>query len=103
MLHRVQQNLMGEERAALDQLVDTGNVHLDKASGADIEMPNFAVAHLPLGQADERAVGADQRVRIVLPQPIEVGLRAIRTALFSGFGLCPQPSMMVRTKGRDVP
>ena len=74
MLHRLQQNLMGEERAALDQLVDTGNVHLDNASGADIEMPDFAAAHLPLGQADERAVGADQRVRIVLPQPIEVGL-----------------------------
>jgi hypothetical protein len=33
--------------------VDAGHVHADDAAGAEVEMADFAVAHLSVGQADE--------------------------------------------------
>ena len=60
-----QQFFVGEERAVLDRRVDAGQILIDDAPCADIHMPNFGVAHLPVRQADVAAFGMHQRVRAV--------------------------------------
>ena len=45
-----------------DHEVDPHHVHQEDAARADIEVADFAVAHLPFRQADGRAGGLDQRV-----------------------------------------
>ena len=54
VLHGIEQNGMREEFAVLDHQFDARDVHVHDAPGADVEMADFAVAHLPVGQADER-------------------------------------------------
>ena len=77
---------MGEEFAVLDHQVDAGDVHVNDAAGADVEMPNFAVAHLPFGQADRRPAGLNQRVGIFAQQAVVVGLARERDGVGFGFG-----------------
>ena len=49
MLHRVEQHRMREEIAILDHQVNARDVHVHDAPGADIQMPDFTVAHLSFG------------------------------------------------------
>ena len=49
-----------EQLAACDHVVDADDIHLDDAAGADVEMAHFAIAHLTVGQPDERSVGANR-------------------------------------------
>ena len=86
MLHRRKQHRMRQEFAGLDQQVDTHNVHENNPAGADVEMSNFAVAHLPFGQADKRPAGVNQRVGILTQQPIISGLAGERDGVGLGFG-----------------
>ena len=72
--HGGQQDRVAEEVARFDHQVDAHHVHQQHAAGADIEMAHFAVAHLPLRQADGRAGGVDQRVRKLAQQPVIGGL-----------------------------
>src|SRR5581483_1332114 len=51
LLHRVEQHRVAEELAALDHHVNASNVHVHDASGADVQVTNFAVADLAFGQA----------------------------------------------------
>ena len=44
---------VGVEGAVEDRGVDAGHVHADDAAGAKVEMADFAVAHLAVGEADE--------------------------------------------------
>src|SRR5258707_871545 len=53
-----------------DEQVDAGNVHVYDAAGADVEVADFAIAHLALGQADVWAGGMDQRIRKFLEQGV---------------------------------
>ena len=53
---------MLEELAARDQRVDARDVHLHHAPRADVQVAHFAVAHLPIRQADEVLRRVDQRV-----------------------------------------
>ena len=41
------------ELARGDLGVDAGDVHLHDAAGADVQVADLAVAHLPVGQADK--------------------------------------------------
>ena len=50
-----------------DEEINAGDVHLDNASGAEIEMTDFAVAHLTVWEAHEVLGGADQSVRDIRP------------------------------------
>ncbi len=77
---------MREEFAILDHQVDARDVHVNDAAGADVEMPDFAVAHLPLGQADERPAGVDQRVGIFAQQAVVGRLARQRDGVGLGFG-----------------
>src|SRR5712671_1984154 len=53
-----------------DEQVNAGDVHVYDAAGADIEVADFAIAHLALGQADVWAGGMDQRIREFLEQGV---------------------------------
>ena len=86
ILHGVEQHGMGEEFAVLDHQVDAGDVHVHDAAGADVEMADFAVAHLPFGQSDERAAGVNQRVGILAQQAVVGGLAGERDGVGLGFG-----------------
>ena len=50
------QHWMREELAIVNHQVDARDVHVHDASGANVEMPDLAVAHLPLPQAGRRRV-----------------------------------------------
>ena len=54
------------------------DVHVDHAARADVQVADFAVAHLPVGQADEAAAGVDQRVGKLAQQLVVVGLAGQR-------------------------
>ena len=76
---------MREEFAVLDHQLNAGAVHVNDAPRANVKMTNFAVAHLPIGQADGWAAGLDQRVGI-LPQQTVVHRLAGKCDRI-GFGL----------------
>jgi hypothetical protein len=51
-----------------NQSVDAGDVHLHDAAGADVQVANFAVAHLSIRQSDKMLRGADQRIGVFAKQ-----------------------------------
>ena len=76
--HRLDQHLVGRDRAVLDGLVDARQVLLDDRAGAEVEVADLTVAHLARGQPDGFALGLQLGVRIALPEGVEdrrVGLR----------------------------
>ena len=72
--HRVDQRRVCEKLTILDHQIDLGDVHVHDAAGADVEVADFAVAHLPRWQADVAPAGVDQRVGKLGEQAIVVGL-----------------------------
>ena len=80
------EDLVVEERAILDCLVDPEQVLLDDRSRPQIEVAHLRVAHLALGQPHRGAPCGERGVRIAVPQVVEhgrVGLldRVARTGL----------------------
>ena len=72
------QRLVLEEAAVGDRVVDPRQVLLDDRPGAEVEVADLGVAHLPVRQADVAALGRELRVRIAVPELVEdrgVGLR----------------------------
>ena len=63
---------IGEETAVLDRRIDAGEILVDDAAGAEIHVPHFGIAHLPVRKADMAAFGMDQGVRTLRPQPAPV-------------------------------
>ena len=64
------QRLVGRQRPARDRLVDPGQILLDDRSGTEVQMPDLAVAHLAVGQADGAATGAELCVRVAREQAV---------------------------------
>ena len=62
------------ELAGLDHHVDLADVHVHNAAGADVEVADFAVAHLPRRKADKTSAGVDERVGKFSQQLVVVGL-----------------------------
>ena len=60
--HRIEQHRVFLEFTVLDHEIDLGDVHVHDAPGADVEVADLAVAHLPGGQPDIASAGVDQRV-----------------------------------------
>ena len=56
------------------------------ASGANVEVPDLAVAHLSLRQPYERSAGMNQRVGIFAQQPVVSRLARKRDGVGFGFG-----------------
>ena len=77
---------MRKQFAVLDHQIDARDVHVHDAAGADVEMPDLAVAHLPLGQSDKRPAGMNQRVGILPQQAVIGGLARERNGVGFGFG-----------------
>ena len=75
-----------EELAAGDGLVDARDVHLHDAAGAHIQVAHFAVAHLPVGQADGGTGSVDQRVGKFGEQAVVIGLAREGDGVAFGFG-----------------
>lgn len=77
---------MTEKFAGQDELIDAGDVHLNDAAGAHIEVADFAIAHLTLGQADGRAGSVNQGVRKFREEAVVIGLTGERDGVALGFG-----------------
>ena len=60
--HGFEQQRLAREFAAGDELVNARDVHVHDASGADIQVAHFAIAHLSFGQTHGRAGRLNQRV-----------------------------------------
>ena len=60
-----------EERPVLDRLVDPHEVLVEPAPGADRQVADFRVSHLPRRQPGGLAGGHDGRVRERAPQVVE--------------------------------
>ena len=86
ILHRVEQHWMREEFAVLDHQVDARDSMMHDAPGSNIQMADFAVPHLPLGQPDKRPAGVNQSVRILAQQPVIGRLARERDGVGLGFG-----------------
>ncbi len=72
---------IGEEAAVLDGRIDAGEVLVDDPAGAEVHVPDFGVAHLPVRQADEAALGVDQRMRVASQQGVPVRQRRLREGI----------------------
>ena len=71
LVHGRGEHGVAEKVTVLDALADAGEVLIDDAAGADIEMADLRIAHLPFGQPDIRAAGAQAGGGIVPQQGIE--------------------------------
>src|ERR1700716_4654815 len=58
------QNTIPRELAIGDCFVNSGQILIDDPPRAQIEMADFGVAHLPVGQTDIRTAGAEFSPRI---------------------------------------
>src|SRR6185369_248357 len=61
------------EVAVADRLVDARQLLVDDVSRAHVHVPDFVVAHLPLGQTDGEPRGVDERVRELAIERVERG------------------------------
>jgi predicted exporter len=84
-LHRLleQRNIL--QLLVGDEQINARHVHVDDAAGADVEMADFAVAHLPFRQADERPGSVDQRVGKIFDQGVISGFASQRDGVASCF------------------
>ena len=84
--HGFEQQRLAREFAAGDELVNARDVHVHDASGADIQVADFAIAHLSFGQADGGAGGVDQRVGKFFQQAVVIRLAREGDGVAFGFG-----------------
>src|SRR6187397_892466 len=67
------QGLEVEEAATRNALVDAHEVLRHHASGAEVEVPDLAVAHLALGETDGQPACVEQRMWLGGPEPVPDG------------------------------
>src|SRR5436190_6368657 len=60
-----------EEGSILDRLVHAHQILVEPAAGADRQVPDLGIAHLPRRQPDGLARGHERRVRVLAPEPVE--------------------------------
>ena len=74
------------EFAAGDELVNAGDVHVHDAAGADIQMADFAIAHLSFGEADSGSGGVNERVGKFAEEAIVIWFARKGDRIAGGFG-----------------
>src|SRR5215471_1875126 len=79
-----QRNLI--ELMISDELVDARDVHVHNAAGTDVEVADFAVAHLALGETNRGSGCLDQRVREFVEEFIVNGLTREGDGIALSFG-----------------
>src|SRR4029077_17442814 len=67
------QRVVLEERAVRDRAVHAHQVLVETPPGADREMADLGVAHLPRRQSDRLTRGVEGRVRVGAPEAVEDG------------------------------
>ena len=72
-VHQAGQRSVLVEAPVPDGVVDPADVLVHDAARPQVEVPHLAVAHEAQGQPDLLARGREQRVRVALQQPVEVG------------------------------
>ena len=77
---------IAEEAFVCDGGVDTGHVHADDATRAKIEVADFRVSHLAVGQADEVLAGTDERVGIGAEELVVDGFTGEGDGVAAGLG-----------------
>ena len=108
-LHGLHDRRVLLELARSDQRVDARDVHLHNAARADVQVADFAVAHLPVRQAHKVVRSLDQRVRELAQQLVVGGLAGQRNGIVGGFGaITPsvkdgQNERMLRRWHRQIP
>ena len=70
-LERADEGGIDEDRAVADGQVDAHQVLEQDAAGADREVADLRVAHLPRRQADRLTRGREARVRVRRPEVVE--------------------------------
>src|SRR5579884_451408 len=70
VLHGIKEHRMAEQVTVLNHQLDARRIHVDDAARANVQVSDFAVAHLTFGQSDERAASLNQRVRIFAQQAV---------------------------------
>ncbi len=83
--HSSQQRGIRKKIAVLNHQLDASAIHNYNAPGADVEVSDLAVAHLPFGKADIGTAGVDECVGMLAQQPVVCGLARERDSV--GFGL----------------
>src|SRR5258708_32217698 len=74
ILHSSQQRRIRKKIAVLNHQLDASAIHEYNAPGADVEVPDLAVAHLPFGKANIGTAGVNECVGIFAQQPVICGL-----------------------------
>ena len=101
---RRDQRLVPRERAVRDRLVHPGEILEEDPPGADREMADLRVAHLPGRQPDGLARRRQRRRADTARQSASnTGVSASSTAFPGPGGAIPQPSRMTRTTGVTTP
>ena len=83
------QAVRGEEAAVFNGSIDAGEVLVDDAPRAQVHVPDFGIAHLPVRQAHMTAFGMDQRMRRGGQQSVPVGQLGLGQRIV--FGLVSMP------------
>src|SRR5215471_16247040 len=68
VLHQVEEQRVLEEVAPQDGRVDAGNFLVDDASGADVQVSDFGIAHQSVRQADAFAGSVNESPGILLEE-----------------------------------
>src|SRR5277367_3661913 len=84
--HGFEEQRLALEFAAGDELVNAGDIHVHDAAGADVEMADFAIAHLSFGEADGGAGGVDERVGKFFEEAIVIWFAREGDGVAGGFG-----------------
>ena len=86
MRYRRQQRRVLVERARLNRHVDAHDVHQHNAAGAEVQVTDFAVAHLPVRQADKVVARPQQGIRKIAQQAVINRLACQRDCIAFGVG-----------------
>src|SRR5882757_4572027 len=70
VLQRLHDHRMPEKFAGANEIVNARDVHVHHSSRADVQVTDFAVTHLPIGQADEVIRSMKQTMRIFRQEPV---------------------------------
>src|SRR5579872_114170 len=73
-LHRVEQQRLPEKFTRGNFRIEARDIHLHDAARADIQVADFAVAHLAFGQSDKWAGSVDQNIGEFLEQRVVIWL-----------------------------
>ena len=87
------QNRIFFNATVFDCLVDSGQVLHDDASGTQIHVTDFRVAHLSFRQTNRQPVGFDQAVRIFFQIAVPVWRMAVFNGVVGGNRLTIAPAV----------